>query len=719
MKKILLLITVLFLGISLSFSQGTPVKTVRIADATTVIGENLSVGNQVYNIATGELWIVNTATASTETLTTASSNFDIVNGSGITNLGTGTVTGTTYEITSSTGDNLIMPAATVTEAGLLTGQVKQEIEANTTHASTTSGNPHSVTKSDVGLANVPNTDFTAAVAANTAKVGITSQQAADIEANNAKITNAVHTGDVTGGLALTIGADKVKETMIDWGAGAGQVSTDDLPEGSTNWWYTDARVAANSAVVANTAKVTNATHTGDVTGSGALTIGADKVKDSHIDWGTGVGQVSTTDITEGTKLFYTDARVSANADVVANTAKISYTDASDVAANTTHSTTTTGNPHSVTKADVGLGSVPNTDFTSAVAANTAKVTNATHTGDVTGSGALTIGADKVKDTHIDWGTGAGQVSTSDITEGTKLFYTEARVSANASVAANTAKTGITAQQAADITANNAKVGITTTQANAITANTAKVTNQTHTGDVSGSTTLTIGNDKVDDVHINWGTSAGQVSTADMPESGNLYYTDARVSANAAVAANTAKISYTDAAAVSSNTTHRTTTTGNPHSVTKSDVGLGNVPNTDLTAAVAANTAKTTNQPTSLSIGTKTTTTMGITSDGGANDVVLSPATGTEAGLLTSALYNKIQGIASGADNNFVLFTESFEEDNSTPTAHSLSHTAQTAGAVVSLNGQVLDPSDYTLTSSTLTIGLAVLQYDKVTVTYNY
>ena len=38
-----------------------------------------------------------------------------------------------------------------------------------------------------------------------------------------------------------------------------------------------------------------------------------------------------------------------------------------------HSLLTTGNPHNVTKADVGLGSVPNTDFTSAVALNTAKI----------------------------------------------------------------------------------------------------------------------------------------------------------------------------------------------------------------------------------------------------------------------------------------------------------------------------------------------------------
>ena len=67
-------------------------------------------------------------------------------------------------------------------------------------------------------------------------------------------------------------------------------------------------------------------------------------------------------------------------------------------------------------------------------------------------------------------------STTDaLPEGSvNIYYTEARVSANADVAANTAKVGITAQQAADILNNNAKVGITTNQADAIVANTAKV-----------------------------------------------------------------------------------------------------------------------------------------------------------------------------------------------------------------------------------------------------
>ena len=79
---------------------------------------------------------------------------------------------------------------------------------------------------------------------------------------------------------------------------------------------------------------------------------------------------------------------------------------------------------------------------------------ATHTGEVTGSGALTI--------------------TNDAVTADKLAN-----SINAEIAANTAKTGITSSQAS-----------------AITANTSKVTNATHTGDVTGSGALTIGNDKV-------------------------------------------------------------------------------------------------------------------------------------------------------------------------------------------------------------------------------
>ena len=59
---------------------------------------------------------------------------------------------------------------------------------------------------------------------------------------------------------------------------------------------------------------------------------------------------------------------------------------------------------------------------------------------------------------------------------------------------------------------------------------------------------------------------------------------------------------------------------------------GTVDGINIAVDVAANTAKDTNVPTALSIGTVTGTTFGITSDGGADDVVLPVFNVTEAGL---------------------------------------------------------------------------------------
>jgi hypothetical protein len=99
---------------------------------------------------------------------------------------------------------------------------------NTLNEAGISATGHSHTASDV-------TDFdtevgnNTAVAANTAKTGITAQQASDITANNAKVTyddaaavaantakvtNATHTGDVTGDVALTIAAGAVDLAML-------------------------------------------------------------------------------------------------------------------------------------------------------------------------------------------------------------------------------------------------------------------------------------------------------------------------------------------------------------------------------------------------------------------------------------------------------------------------------------------------------------------------
>ena len=58
------------------------------------------------------------------------------------------------------------------------------------------------------------------------------------------------------------------------------------------------------------------------------------------------------------------------------------------------------------------------------------------------SGAVTLKADGIDDTHIDFGTGTNQVSTADVPEQTNLYYTVAR--ANSAIDARvTAGTGVT------------------------------------------------------------------------------------------------------------------------------------------------------------------------------------------------------------------------------------------------------------------------------------
>ena len=135
-----------------------------------------------------------------------------------------------------------------------------------------------------------------AITANTAKTGITSGQTSAITANTAKVTNATHTGDVTGATALTIGTGKVITAMIlDDNVTADKLANSINSEIAANTAKTGitssqaSAIVANtaktgitsgqtSAITANTAKVTNATHSGEVTGATALTI-ADNVVD--------------------------------------------------------------------------------------------------------------------------------------------------------------------------------------------------------------------------------------------------------------------------------------------------------------------------------------------------------------------------------------------------------------------------------------------------------
>jgi hypothetical protein len=94
----------------------------------------------------------------------------------------------------------------------LANAINSAIAANTAKTGITSSQASAIT------ANTAKTGITSsqasAITANTAKTGITSGQASAITANTAKVTNATHTGDVTGATALTIAAGAVDLAML-------------------------------------------------------------------------------------------------------------------------------------------------------------------------------------------------------------------------------------------------------------------------------------------------------------------------------------------------------------------------------------------------------------------------------------------------------------------------------------------------------------------------
>jgi hypothetical protein len=69
----------------------------------------------------------------------------------------------------------------------------------------------------------------------------------------------------------------------------------------------------------------------------------------------------------------------------------------------------------------------------------------------------------------------------------------------------------------------------------------------------------------------------------------------------------------------------------------------------------------------------------------------------------------------------IPITEKFEEDDGTPTAHTLAQTpiGGEANCLVLLNGVPLTTDQFVLSGTTLTMGITVYAYDRVTITYYY
>ena len=100
-------------------------------------------------------------------------------------------------------------------------------------------------------------------------------------------------------------------TEARWDARLATKTTDDLTEGSSNLYFTDARARAALSV------------TGDITYSSTTGVFSHIDAIQSVNAATGTVVLGTDDIAEGsTNLYYTEARVAANTAVTANTAKI-------------------------------------------------------------------------------------------------------------------------------------------------------------------------------------------------------------------------------------------------------------------------------------------------------------------------------------------------------------------------------------------------------------
>lgn len=296
-----------------------------------------------------------------------------------------------------------------------------------------------------------------AVAANTLKVGITAQQTSDILTNNSKV-------GITTEQASEIAANTLKVGITT--AQANEIAANTLKTGITQ--------SQADAITANTLK--NTYPTDDASKLSGIEAGAEVNTVDSVNSLTGAVSLGLLDLD--------DVGADGNPGEVLTTngaGSFTFAPAGGGTGTVTSVNGATGavvlDADDISDTDTTNKFTSASDITKLSGIESGAEVNPTSTDELTEGTTNLYYTEARTDARVDAQTGANldlsQRTTSDLNEGTNLYYTEARVSANTAVAANTAKVGITAQQATDITTNNAKVGITTDQANAIVANTAK------------------------------------------------------------------------------------------------------------------------------------------------------------------------------------------------------------------------------------------------------
>ena len=332
------------IGTTANDGTGDPLRTAfdKVNDNTTELyaGQSLSIVTDILTLTRAD------GTTSTVDLSSYLDEDARAISSGTLNGGTGIVTFTRDDASTFTLDlsALLDDTNIVTSVNTQTGAVVLDADdiddTSTTNKFTSSADISKLAGIEAGADITDTTNVEAAGALMDSEVtdlaGIKSVTISTLQPKPTE--GAFVDGDKTKLDGIEAGAEVNTVDSVNSQTGAVVLDSDDIAEGSTNL-YDKTVTLSEGANVTITGTYPNFTIASDDVVGAVTSVNGD----------TGVVVLDTADIAENTNLYYTEARVSANTSVVANTAK---------------------------------------------------VTNATHTGDVTGSTTLTIAADAVNGSKI-------------------------------------------------------------------------------------------------------------------------------------------------------------------------------------------------------------------------------------------------------------------------------------------------------------------------------
>jgi hypothetical protein len=219
------------------------------------------------------------------------------------------------------------------------------------------------------------------------------------------------------GISVTANAIAVDGTVLRT-TGDGVVSgSTQINADETTGWVADVKTQLNNNTV--------------ISSSAQITITESQISDldhyTDSDWDTRLATKSTSDLSEGTNLYYTDARVKTKLTaegVISGSSQITITQSqiSDL----DHYTDTDFDNRLATKTTDNLSEGTNLYYTDARVK-----TKLDAEGVISGSSQITITESQISDldhyTNSDWDTQLATKTTDNLSEGTNLYYTDARV----------------------------------------------------------------------------------------------------------------------------------------------------------------------------------------------------------------------------------------------------------------------------------------------------